>query len=257
MKLGLTTYNVAAKWDLGTIITTCEKLGYEGVELRTSHAHGVEVSLSKRERAEVRKRFEGSAVKLVGLSSAFEYHSTDAKELARNIEGTKEYVELARDVGAEGVKVRPNGFVQGVPREKTIAQIGDGLREVGEFARGHGVKIRLEVHGEGTCHPPVVKEMLARADHPNVFACWNSNMTDLDETSRIDKYFGMLKEYIEIVHINELWTKYPWERLFFLLEEAKFEGYCLAEIGESADAERLLSYYRALFRALERNARGR
>ena len=49
-------------WDVPTIIKNFEATGFEGVELRTTHAHGVEVSLSKAERADVRKRFADSKV---------------------------------------------------------------------------------------------------------------------------------------------------------------------------------------------------
>lgn len=47
MKLGIVTYMIAAEWDIETIIENCEKIGYSGVELRTTHKHGVEVALSK------------------------------------------------------------------------------------------------------------------------------------------------------------------------------------------------------------------
>ena len=46
MNLGLVTYNLAKGWDIETIISRCEASGFEAVELRTTHAHGVEVSLS-------------------------------------------------------------------------------------------------------------------------------------------------------------------------------------------------------------------
>ena len=75
MQLGLVTYNMAKEWDIDTIIEKCANTGFEGVELRTTHAHGVEVDLSKEERAEVKKRFEDSPIELAGLGSAFEYHS--------------------------------------------------------------------------------------------------------------------------------------------------------------------------------------
>ncbi len=98
LKLGIVTYNIAKDWDLDTIINKCSQLGYQGVELRTTHDHGVEVSLSKTERQNIRKKFEDSSVKLVGLGSAFEYHSPVKEELKKKIEGTKEYVRLACDV---------------------------------------------------------------------------------------------------------------------------------------------------------------
>src|SRR5690348_10940825 len=110
MQLGIVTYNIAKDWDLPTILKKLEALGYAGVELRTTHAHGVEVSLSPAERAEVKKRFDDSPVDLAGLGSTFEYQATDPALVRKNIEGTKEYVRLAHDIGAPGVKVRPNGI---------------------------------------------------------------------------------------------------------------------------------------------------
>ena len=62
MKLGIVTYQIAAEMDVPTIIDLCSKTGIEGVELRTTHAHGVEVELSAGERAAVRKQFEDSSV---------------------------------------------------------------------------------------------------------------------------------------------------------------------------------------------------
>ena len=249
MKLGLVTYNMAKDWDVATIIERCKATGFEGVELRTTHAHGVEVSLSAAERKEVRKRFEDSPVRIAGLGSIFEYHAADPAVLRQNIEGTKAYVKLACDVGAPGVKVRPNGFPEGVPREKTIEQIGLALRECGAFAKDYGVQVRLEVHGRETCHPANIRRMLDAADHDNVFACWNSNAQDVVEGS-VRQSFDLLRQKIGLVHINELHTAYPWKELFRLLRWHGYGGYCLAEIPGSPDAERVMRYYRALFLAL-------
>ena len=53
MKLGIVTYNIAKDWDLATIIKNCAETTFQGVELRTSHAHGVEVGLNKEQRGEL------------------------------------------------------------------------------------------------------------------------------------------------------------------------------------------------------------
>ena len=45
MKLGTVTYNLAQDWDVPTIIKNCTEAKFQGVELRTSHAHMVEVAL--------------------------------------------------------------------------------------------------------------------------------------------------------------------------------------------------------------------
>ena len=101
-------------------------------------------------------------------------------EVRENIEGTKEYAQLAADVGAPGVKVRPNGLPEGVSTEKTLTQIGMSLRECGEFAKNLGVQIRLEVHGRETSHVPHIRTIMEIAEHDNVFVCWNSNPGEVE-----------------------------------------------------------------------------
>src|SRR5207244_7252916 len=108
MKLGIVTYNIAKDWDVPTIIKNCGQTKFQGVELRTSHAHGVEVTLSKQQRAEVRKRFADSSVQLMGLGSACDFHTPDQAKLRADIAANKNYIVLAHDVGAPGVTVRPN-----------------------------------------------------------------------------------------------------------------------------------------------------
>src|SRR5665811_680845 len=53
LKVGLMTYTLGKEWDIETIIKNCSETGWVHAELRTTHKHGVEVSLSKQERAKV------------------------------------------------------------------------------------------------------------------------------------------------------------------------------------------------------------
>jgi sugar phosphate isomerase/epimerase len=251
MRLGLVTYNLAADWDIATIIQNCEAARFEGVELRTTHVHKVEVGLSAAERREVKARFAGSAVQLMGLGSTFDFHTPDQTKLRRDIEAAKEYIVLARDVGAAGVKVRPNGLPKEVPVEKTLAQIGRALAELGDFARDHGLVVRLEVHGPGTAFPPHIKTILDTANHPSVGACWNCNPTDLDGEGW-DHNFDLLKDRIIEVHMADLFNEeYPFRRLLTRLNENHYPGFCLAEIPPSPDPVRVMRYYRALWLAYQ------
>lgn len=251
MRLGTVTYNLGKDWDLPTLIKNCEAAQFQGVELRTSHRHGVETSLTKTEREEVRKRFRDAKVELMGLGSAFDYHTPDQSKLRKDIEATKEYIVLAHDVGAPGVKVRPNGLPKEVSPEKTLEQIGRSLKELGEFGEGYGVQIRLEIHGTPTSLLPHIKKIMDTASHRNVGVCWNSNQTDLDGAG-FDHNFDLVKDKIFSVHLRDLYLEeYPFRKLFRRLNESGFRGYCLAEIPESADAVRVMKYFRGLWLAYQ------
>ena len=203
MQLGLVTYNIAKDWDIETIIQKLEAARFEAVELRTTHKHGVEPSLSREERARVRERFNRSNVRLLSLGTTCEFHSPDQAVRERNVAECKQFIELAHDLGAYGVKVRPNGFAPGVPQETTIQQIGQSLRECGEHGARYGVEVWLEVHGRETQKPPNIHAMLKEANHPAVGTCWNSYPTDVVNGS-VKEYFNLLRPYLKSCHINEL-----------------------------------------------------
>ena len=253
LQLGIVTYNFAKDWDLPTILKKLETLGYGGVELRTSHRHGVEVGLSADGRREVRKRFEDSPVELVGLGSAFEYHSPDPAVVKKMIADTKEYVRLAHDVGALGVKVRPNGIPKGEDPETAFKRIGAALHEVGEDAEGQGVEIRVEVHGPGTSEWPGFARIIELADHPNVGVCWNSNPQDVPKGgSSIAGNYKLVAGKVRTVHLRDLTDEaYPWRELFRLLAADGFNGFTMAEIPESPDPDRVLRYFRSLWKAYQ------
>ena len=230
MRFGLVTYLWGKDMDLPTLLDVCEKSGVLGVELRTQHAHGVEPELSKLQRAEVRKRFADSPVELVGYGSNAQYHENDPAKVKANIALTKEYLSLMHDCGGSGVKVKPNGFVNDVPREKTIEQIGLSLNEVAKFGEELGQEIRVEVHGRGTSELPVVRDIFKVATHPNATVCWNSNDVDLDGAG-LGENFEMVKDrFGSTVHIRELNVgNYPYPELMKKFNEMDYQGWILLE----------------------------
>jgi len=229
MRLGLVTYLWGKDWDLPTLIANCEKTGVLGLEPRTTHAHGIEPTLSVSERKEVKKRFDDSPVTLVGLGSNEMFDNPDPEVLARAIEKTKSFVKLSHDVGGSGVKVKPNSFHKGVSHEKTIEQIGKSLNVVGAFGADYGQQIRLEVHGQ--CSPlPIMKQIMDIADHPNVAVCWNSNSQDL-KGKGLEYNFNLVKDRLgATTHIRQLeYRDYPFQKLFDLLVEIDYAGWALLE----------------------------
>jgi sugar phosphate isomerase/epimerase len=251
LKIGLMTYNLGKDWDIETIIKNCTEAEWKSVELRTTHKHGVEVTLSAAERAAVKKRFEDSALETISLASAFQYHFPDKSELKKNIEGTKEFIKLAKDVGATGIRVFPNAFVEGEDREKTMEQIGKALAEVGAYGNDYGVEIRVCVHGNGTNSVPVIKKIIDYSESPYVYVNWNCDKTDT-EGKGFEYNFNLVKDRIRGVHMHELFNpEYPYRLFFKLLSESGYKGYCNAEVQASCEPITFMKYYRALFLALQ------
>lgn len=232
MKFGLVTYQWGKDWDLPTLIRNCEETGYDAVELRTEHAHGVETTLNAAQRSEVKQRFSDSPVTCVGYGSNFQFHDPDQKELQWNIEQTKEYIQLCKDIGATGLKVKPNTLPAEVPKEKTIAQIAASLNEVGKFAKDYGQLIRVEAHGRYTAELPNMKAIFDQVTEDNVKICWNSNPVDLNPPG-LEENFNMVKKWIgDTVHVHTLNTgEYPYEELFSLLSGINYDGWILLEEG--------------------------
>jgi hypothetical protein len=260
IRLGMVTYTWGQDWDLPTLLANMEKAKFFGVELRTSHAHKVEPTLSPAERAEVKKRFADSPVKLVGLGSTQDYHRPDPAAVEKSIEETKEFIKLSHDVGGTGVKVRPNDLPKDIPIEKTTEQIGKALNVVGRFAADYGQEIRLEVHGShGSARVPTAKMIMDHVDQPNVGLCWNSNVSDLEDPGLEQNFNSVRARLSHTTHVRQLdSTDYPFAELIRLFVKTDYQGWLLLEAGGKKPPEdriQAMIYQRELFESMVAAAR--
>lgn len=235
-RLGLVTYNVAKDWDLPTVLRVCQEVGIAAVECRTTHKHGVEPSLTAPQRQEVKKRFADAGIIFWGCGTVCEFHAADPAVVRKNIEECKRFIDLVRDLGGKGVKVRPNGVPKGVEPARTFEQIGKALIECGKAAADAGVEIWVEVHGAVTQIPQNMRTIMEHCKHPAVGVCWNSNPTDVNRGS-VAEAFALLKPYLKSCHINDLDNDargtYPYRELFRLLRQCGYDRFTLCEVGRA------------------------
>ncbi|MEO2091710.1 MAG: TIM barrel protein [Gemmataceae bacterium] len=255
-KLGLVTYNVAANWDLPTVLDICKRVGIAAVECRTTHKHGVEPKLSADERKKVKRQFADAGVVFWGCGSVCEFHSDDPKVVAKNVEDCKQFIGLVKDLGGSGVKVRPNGMVKGKSVEASCEQIGKALIECGKAAADAGVEIWVEVHGAVTALPKNMKLIMDACGHKSVGVTWNSNDSDLVD-GKLDEGFKLLKDHIKSCHITDLTKdkagKYPYRDLFGRFKAMGYDRYTLCEYPKSFDpeaGEKFLTEYKRLWEEL-------
>ena len=233
-RFGFTTYQWGRDWDVPTLIANCTKAGVFGVELRTSqsYAHGVELELNAQQRHGIKKRFEDSPVCLVGLASSERYDSPEKTEINSAIENTRAYIKLSRDVGGSGVRVFPNSFHDGVPREKTIEQIAKALNVVGAFAADYGQQVRLEAHGSAG-ELPTIRAIMDRVDQPSVRVKLNSDMRDT-KGGGLESNFNLVKDLLGgTLHLHNLKDMgFPYQLQMDLLVKMGWSGWQLLEVSD-------------------------
>lgn len=249
MKLGFVTYLWGKDWNVDTLVKNLTEAKIHGVELRVDHAHGVSPALTKEERILVKKKFDDSPVKIVGMGTNQQYDYPEPEKLRKSIDQTKEFMLLSRDIGGSGVKVKPNQFRKGIPHEKTIEQIGNALNELAIFGAGIGQQLRLEVHGEETQEVYNIRAIMDVATHPNATVCWNCNSQDLNGGG-LEANFDMVKSrFGDICHVRELNdTTYPYQDLMNLFTKNKYQGWILLECRtDPADKVKALIEQREIF----------
>jgi len=236
MRFGFTTYQWGREWDIPALIANSARAGAEGVELRTElrHAHGVELDLDPAQRREVKKRFAGSALKLVGLATSVRFDSPDPAVLKKNIADGIAFARLSHDVGGSGIRVFPNDFHQDVPEEKTIAQIAAGVDELGRAAADFGQAIRLENHGSAGRLVTLAKVMQGVRAR-NVRIKLNCDPRD-SQGGTLPENFALVKGYLDdTLHLHELTdTRFPYQLQMKLLAQMGWKGWCLMEASRPA-----------------------
>ncbi len=259
MKLGLVTYLWAKDWDIPAIIENCTMANILGVELRVEHAHGVTLNLNSTERKEVKKKFADSPIEIVGMGTNEQYDWPEPDKLKNSIETTKKWLHLSKDIGGSGVKVKPNQFHEGIPKEKTLEQIGRALNELGRYALDMGQQLRLEVHGNGTQELPNIKTIMDYVDNRGTTVCWNCNDQDLDGNG-LEYNFNLVKnKFGDICHVREMNIgNYPYQQLMDLFVKIDYKGWILLECRtEPADKVAALKEQREVWKKMISNAQGK
>jgi sugar phosphate isomerase/epimerase len=241
LRFGLCTYTWGRDWEVPALIANCEKAGLFGLELRTDmkYAHGVEATLGAQQRAEVKKRFADSPVRLVSIACGERYDWPEPEKLKAAIEATKARLILSGDVGCDILRVFPNQFHPNISHEKTIEQIANALKQLAPFAADLGQELSLEAHGS-VGELPNMRAIMDRVNRSNVRVRLNCAPRDAQGMGFTEN-FNLVKNFLSpIVHVHDLSDpQYPYQLMVDLLVKAKWGGWALTERQEQAPADRV------------------
>ena len=194
------------KWPWRKVLDEAARLGYAGIELR-----GLEGEMDLTKRPELGARTIAASVKdlraldlvITDLGASARLHEPDARVLATQMDEARRFIDLAHRLGAPWVRVFPDRFVPNEPREVTIARVGSNLAELGWFAKGSGVGVLVESHGEFTDSASLEAMMQAAGQVPGVGLVWDTHHTVSAGKEKPADTWERLGRWVRHTHIKD------------------------------------------------------
>lgn len=176
MKLGFSTLG-CPKWPFDTVLARAQEYGFDGFEVRGIMG---EMDLLKvpefqpARRAETLRKAQDAGLEIMMMMTGCRFSSADPAERQANIEEAKANMDLARAMGADKIRVYGGRIAPEVRKEDAYGWVAESLRTVAEYGETIGVRAAVETHDDFV-DTNLVRDVLARADHPFVKVQWDTH----------------------------------------------------------------------------------
>jgi sugar phosphate isomerase/epimerase len=136
-------------WTMEEIVGVAKELGFQGLELREGEAWSIHTGLAPHERLQAHQAVKTAGLTITNIGSSVCFTGRDDDE--EQFRHFKEVVELARDLGAQGVRVflgyfttRRDQAVPDIPYENLVSR----LQQACDYSADYGVQVWIETHNE-------------------------------------------------------------------------------------------------------------
>lgn len=193
-------------WTFSQILDFAVANQYNGIELRGilkqldlpsckefSNAVNIKASL---------QQMQDKQLQFVDLGSSCTLHFAAGPERQKNIDDGKRFLDLAAALHCPNVRVYPNNFIKGQEKNQTMQLIVEGLLQLADYAKGTGVNVLMETHGD-LVHIEDLKSIMQLAKHPQVGLVWDPANMYLETSESPFLAYQQLKSYIKHAHIKD------------------------------------------------------
>ena len=193
------------KWPWTRVLEQAAQMGYAGIELR-----GIEGEMDLTKRPEFQGTRLAQSVKdvaaldlrITDLGASARMHEADPKVRAAQFDEGRRFIDLAHGLKAPYVRVFGDRLPAGEAKTVTVQRVIEGLRTLGEHAKGSGVGVILESHGDFTDSATLL-ELLKGAALPNVALLWDAHHTFVSAKETPADTFKMLGSYVRHTHLKD------------------------------------------------------
>lgn len=193
-------------WSLQQITDFARQHGYTGIEMRGLQRQMDLTQSPEFSTAENRRKtmamMKAKGLSFVNLGSSANLHLPEGPEREKSLAGARQFIDLAQQINCPYVRVFPNNFPKDQDKSATMSLIAKGLLDLGDYARGKGVMVLMETHGDVVWIDDLDTIMQAAA-HPSVGLVWDiANMWTVTKEPPVEAY-RQLKKYIKHIHIKD------------------------------------------------------
>jgi sugar phosphate isomerase/epimerase len=193
------------KWPWNRILEQASQMGYAAIELR-----GIEAQMDLTARpefagtrlAQSRKDLEAAGLRISDLGASARMHEADPAVRAAQLDEGRRFIDLAHRLDVPYVRVFGDKVPAGEPKPSALARVADGLRLLGEHAKGSGVSVIIESHGDFTDSPTLLA-ILKAAAMPNVALLWDAHHTFVAGKEDPATTFKTLGAYVRHTHLKD------------------------------------------------------
>ena len=193
------------KWPWTRVLEQASALGYAALELR-----GIEGEMDLTKRPEfigtrvdqTMKDLQALNLTISDLGASARMHEADPKVRAAQLDEGKRFIDLAARLKVPYVRVFGDKVPPGEDRKAVIARVIEGLRTLGDHAKGGNVSVIIESHGDFTDSPSLL-EILKGAGMPNVALLWDAHHTVVAGKEAPAQTYKALGSYVRHTHLKD------------------------------------------------------
>jgi sugar phosphate isomerase/epimerase len=190
-------------WPLRTILDVAGREGYAAVELR-----GLEGEMDLPKRPEFSTGVAATAadlnardLRVACLGSSAQLHHREPAERRRQLDEGRRFIDLAAKLQAPYVRVFGDKYLPDEPKTALVERVAAGLRELAAHAKGSGVEVIIESHGEVTDSATLKAILTAAGDGAALL--WDAHHTVVASKEAPADTYRALGAWVRHTHLKD------------------------------------------------------
>lgn len=208
MKISFSTL-ACPDWSWEKILDEAQRLGYDGIEIRgikrVLDFGGMEPFFPQNiNKTMGQLREKNLEISCLDTSCTF----AEEAKFEKSLEEGKEAIDLAQKLNCKFIRVFGDSIPDKNKEAEILNRIASGLNKLGDHAKGKGVTVLVETHGDFSTGDGMLK-LLKHVTSKDVAVLWDVTNAYVDFGESIAVTFNKLSAHIKHTHLKDAKGKYP------------------------------------------------